>query len=167
MRPQDHGEHQRRRRELGLAQEIPDDPEDATTIPTSNGALFTLYAPMMHMITTTTARKWYGNFSRRTHMPMSGRFRRQEHDVPDVHRGDDPPEQVGLLWSSRGPGRMPWIISATKIMAMEAFPGMPRVSSGMKELLAAALLADSGAATPSMAPWPNRSGCFETRFSTA
>ena len=30
----------------------------------------------------------------------------------------------------------------------------------------AALLADSGPATPSMAPWPNSSGCRETFFST-
>ena len=37
----------------------------------------------------------------------------------------------------------------------------------MNDDVAAALLAVSGAATPSMAPRPNRSGVFETRFSTA
>ena len=36
----------------------------------------------------------------------------------------------------------------------------------MNEVCAAALLADSGPATPSMAPLPNFSGCFDTRFST-
>ena len=44
---------------------------------------------------------------------------------------------------------------------------MPSVSSGMNDDVAAALLAVSGAATPSMAPRPNRSGVLETRFSTA
>jgi len=44
-------------------------------------------------------------------------------------------------------------------MAIEALLGMPRVSRGMKEELEAALLADSGPATPSMAPFPNSSGC--------
>ena len=52
-------------------------------------------------------------------------------------------------------------------MAMAALPGMPRVSSGMNEALEAALLADSGPATPSIAPCPNSSGCFETFFSMA
>ena len=37
----------------------------------------------------------------------------------------------------------------------------------MKDEVAAALLALSGAATPSMAPRPNRSGVFEMRFSVA
>ena len=45
---------------------------------------------------------------------------------------------------------------------MEALQGMPRVSRGMNEELDAALLADSGPATPATAPWPNfvlSSGC--------
>jgi len=37
----------------------------------------------------------------------------------------------------------------------------------MKPLLDAALLADSGPATPSMAPLPNSSGYFENLFSAA
>ena len=37
----------------------------------------------------------------------------------------------------------------------------------MKAAWAAELLAASGAATPSIAPLPNRSGSLETRFSTA
>ncbi len=57
--------------------------------------------------------------------------------------------------------------SAAKIRAMDALPGMPRVRSGTKELVAAALLAASGAATPSTAPRPNRSGWRLRRFSTA
>src|SRR5207344_1720953 len=53
---------------------------------------------------------------------------------------------------------MPWIIIAPTISAMMALPGMPRVSSGMKLVCAPALLAASGAATPSIAPRPKRSG---------
>ena len=52
-------------------------------------------------------------------------------------------------------------------IAMEALAGIPRVSNGMNEEVAAALFAVSGAATPSTAPRPNRSGSFATRFSTA
>ena len=47
---------------------------------------------------------------------------------------------------------------APTISAMMALPGMPSVSSGMKLVCAPALLAASGAATPSMAPRPKRSG---------
>jgi hypothetical protein len=62
---------------------------------------------------------------------------------------------------------MPWMSSAAKISAMDALPGMPSVSSGMNELEAAPLLAASGAATPSIAPFPKRSGWRLNRFSRA
>ena len=57
------------------------------------------------------------------------------------------------------------MVIAPTISAITALDGMPRVSSGMKEVCAAALLADSGPATPSMAPWPNSCAYFETFFS--
>ena len=50
---------------------------------------------------------------------------------------------------------------------MTALAGMPSVSRGMNAPPAAALLAASGPATPSIAPAPNRSGCRDARFSTA
>jgi hypothetical protein len=43
---------------------------------------------------------------------------------------------------------------------------MPSVSSGMKEVCAPALLADSGAATPSIAPLPNSCAFLDTFFSS-
>ena len=61
---------------------------------------------------------------------------------------------------------MPWIISAPSMSAMAAPAGMPRVSIGMKCVSAAALLAASGPATPSMAPRPNRDGSRASVFST-
>ena len=57
-----------------------------------------------------------------------------------------------------GPGVIPCTIMAPIISAIRALGGMPRLSIGMKQACAAALLADSGAATPSIAPLPNRSG---------
>ena len=60
---------------------------------------------------------------------------------------------------------MPCTIMAPIMSAMSALGGMPRLSMGMKHACAAALLADSGAATPSMAPWPKRCGERDTFFS--
>ena len=60
---------------------------------------------------------------------------------------------------------MPWMIIAPIISAITGFDGMPRVSIGMKEVCAPALLAASGAATLSMAPWPNSAPLGEIFFS--
>ena len=76
-----------------------------------------------------------------------------------------PQNSSGCLVITCGPGTMPWMVMAPTISAITAFGGMPRVSSGINEVCAAALLALSGAATPSMTPWPNISGCFDRRFS--
>lgn len=65
-----------------------------------------------------------------------------------------------------GPGVMPWMMNAPMSSAMTGWAGNPRVRSGMNEVCAAALLADSGAATPSIAPWPKRCGVLLIRFST-
>ena len=61
---------------------------------------------------------------------------------------------------------MPWMVIAPTISAITAFGGMPSVSSGMNEVWAAALLALSGAATPSIAPRPNCCGVFDIFFSS-
>ena len=53
------------------------------------------------------------------------------------------------------------------IIAIIGLEGTPRVSIGMKEVCEAALLAASGAATPSMAPLPKRAGSPLTFFSSA
>ena len=56
------------------------------------------------------------------------------------------------------PGVMSSIIRAPSMTAVAPPPGMPSESSGMSEAPLAALLADSGLATPRMSPVPNRSG---------
>ena len=77
-----------------------------------------------------------------------------------------PQNRSGCLVMTCGPGTMPWMVMAPTINAITALGGMPRVSSGMNEVCAAALLALSGAATPSMAPRPKRDGSFATFFSS-
>jgi hypothetical protein len=59
-----------------------------------------------------------------------------------------PQKTSGCSVMRKGPGWTPWMRSAAKIIAIDAFPGIPSVRSGMKEVLAAELLADSGPATP-------------------
>ena len=76
-----------------------------------------------------------------------------------------PQNSSGCLVITCGPGTMPWMVMAPTISAITALGGMPSVSSGMNEVCAAALLALSGAATPSIAPRPNFSGCLEIFFS--
>ena len=61
---------------------------------------------------------------------------------------------------------MLWMINAPTIRAITAFDGIPSVSIGMNEVWAPALFADSGPATPSMAPLPNRDGSLASLFST-
>jgi hypothetical protein len=52
---------------------------------------------------------------------------------------------------------MPCIIRQAKSMAVAGVKGIPRERMGTKAVLEAALLADSGLATPSMAPLPSSS----------
>ena len=78
-----------------------------------------------------------------------------------------PQKTSGRSMIIKGPGLRPWIMRAPRRSAMMTFGGMPRLKSGMKPLVDAALLADSGPAMPSIAPLPNSFGCFENRFSAA
>ncbi|MNN75512.1 hypothetical protein D3C81_1918210 [compost metagenome] len=76
-----------------------------------------------------------------------------------------PQNSVGCSTITAGPGWIPWMIIAPIISAITGFEGIPKVSIGMKEVCAPALLADSGAATPSIAPLPNSAEFFDTFFS--
>ena len=107
----------------------------------------------------------YGTRSRLTQTPTSGRLMTTSIRLPIHIEAIMPQNSSGCLVITCGPGTMPWIVMAPTISAITAFGGMPSVSSGMNEVCAAALLALSGAATPSIAPRPNRCGCFEIRFS--
>ena len=76
-----------------------------------------------------------------------------------------PQKRLGRSVITCGPGWMPWMVSAPIISAITALPGMPSVSIGMNEVCAPALLADSGPATPSIAPLPKREGSRAIFFS--
>jgi hypothetical protein len=77
-----------------------------------------------------------------------------------------PQTRSGRVWNSSGPGWMPYMTKAARMIAVELDPGTPSVKSGTMAPVEAALLADSGPATPSIAPLPKRSGVLETRFSS-
>ena len=74
--------------------------------------------------------------------------------------------KVAVASITCGPGVMPWMVMAPTINAITALDGIPSVSMGMNDDCAAALFADSGPATPSMAPLPKRDGSFATFFSS-
>ena len=59
------------------------------------------------------------------------------------------------------------MINAAISTAVTGPVGRPSASIGTKAPVEAALLADSGPATPATAPLPNSSGCFESLRSTA
>ena len=92
--------------------------------------------------------------------PDQGQVKTNSITLPIYMDATSPQKRAGFSVTSMGPGRTPWISSAAKIIAIDAFPGIPNVSSGMNEPVAALLFAASGAATPSMPPFPKRSGCL-------
>jgi len=67
---------------------------------------------------------------------------------------------------SCGPGCRLYCSKAASRIAAVAEVGRPSASSGTSTPATAALLAASGPATPSMAPWPNSRGFFASFFST-
>ena len=100
-------------------------------------------------------------------MPISGRLRTTSIRLPIHIETIIPQNSSGCSVITDGPGGMPWMIIAPIISAITGFDGMPSVSIGMNEVCAPALLADSGAATPSIAPLPNSARCTcETFFSS-
>src|SRR5664279_73764 len=99
-------------------------------------------------------------------MPISGRLRMTSIALPTHIDAISPQNRPGLDVITCGPGWMLWIVIAPTIIAITAFSGMPRVSSGMNDVCAPALLADSGPATPWIAPLPNWDGSLAIFFST-
>ena len=109
----------------------------------------------------------YGTRSARTNSGMNAVLRTSSITLAMYCEAISPQTNCGFFSNSSGPGRRPHIIRPPSMIAVVAEPGMPSVSIGTIAPVAAALLADSGPATPSIAPRPNSSGCFETFFSTA
>ncbi len=128
--------------------------------------LSTVKAPMQQNTKIAGNSSRYGTASSRTHSPTSGRFSTSSIKLPSHIEAIRPQNSSGRSVMTCGPGAMPWIISAPIISAMVGFDGIPRVSIGMNEVCAPALLALSGAATPRMSPSPNILGGFATFFSS-
>jgi hypothetical protein len=72
-----------------------------------------------------------------------------------------------MLLKKEGAELEPMEIKAPIMMAVVALPGIPRARRGIIAPPVAALLAVSGAATPSIMPVPNFSGCFENLTAVA
>ena len=103
--------------------------------------------------------------SRLTNKPTSGKLSISNTTLPTYMLATKPQNKSGRCAISIGPGAMPCTMMAASITAVTGPVGMPSAIIGMKAPVAAALLADSGAATPSIAPWPKRSGVFDKRRS--
>src|SRR5271157_1313553 len=98
-------------------------------------------------------------------MGIKGRFNTRSMTFPRYMLLTTPQKRSGWSLRRSGPGVTPWMRKAPNSTDRLTFGGIPSVRSGMKEEEAAELFADSGAATPSMAPVPNFWGSFETLFS--
>ena len=94
----------------------------------------------------------YGTDNSLIHMPIKGRFKITSIKLPIHIEAIKPQNNSGLLVITWGPGWMLWMVMAPTISAITALGGMPKVSKGMKEVCAPALLADSGDATPRILP---------------
>ena len=71
----------------------------------------------------------------------------------------------GFWMKSIGPGWRPYIISPPRRTAIDGAVGSPKEKSGTNPAVEVALFDASVAASPSIAPRLNRSGCLEALFS--
>ena len=92
--------------------------------------------------------------------PTSGRLSTSSITLPMYRLAISAQTSVGCVWNSSGPGCRPYCWNAASRIAAVAEVGRPSVSSGTSTPAADALFAASGPATPSIAPWPNSSGCL-------
>ena len=101
----------------------------------------------------------------RTQSPTSGRFSTSSIKFATRRLAIRPQTSGALLAKRSGPGCSPNCWKPASMIAAVALVGRPRVRSGTSVPAAEALFAASGPATPSMAPWPNSSGCRVSAFS--
>jgi hypothetical protein len=121
-------------------------------IHTSTALLFTAYTPRIEHTRMIGYRNGYGTRSRFTNSPTRGRLRMSRITLPTYIEAMKPQNSLGLSWMRSGPGVTPWTIIAASSSAATGTPGTPRASMGTNAPDVAALLADSGPATPATAP---------------
>ena len=95
--------------------------------------------------------------SSRAHSGASGRLITSSRVLPISRLASSVQTRSGWSVIRVGPGTMPYDVSAASRIEAVAVTGRPSASSGTNIPAALALLAASGPATPSMAPWPNSS----------
>ncbi len=101
----------------------------------------------------------------RENRPTSGMFITSRITLPMNSEAIRPQTTSGCCSNSSGPGVMLYSVSAPIITAVVPEPGTPRVSMGISEPQAEALLAASGAARPRRSPSPKRPLSPAMRFS--
>ena len=107
----------------------------------------------------------FGTLSMRENRPISGMFITSRMTLPMNSEAIRPQTTSGCCSNSIGPGVMLYSASAPIITAVVPEPGTPRVSMGISEPQAEALLAASGAARPRRSPSPNLPELPARRFS--
>jgi hypothetical protein len=101
-----------------------------------------------------------------TNSPTKGRLSSSSTKLPTYMLAMIAQMRVDSFDISWGPGCRPYMVKTNSSSAVVGDPGMPRVNSGTMPPPTPALLAASGPATASMAPLPNSSGFFDSRFSS-
>ncbi len=126
----------------------------------SKTELFTVYIPVIQKRMTRGKRILFGILKMLAKRGTNGRLSRRRIKFPIYILAITPQKSSGCWPIIKGPGDTPWMRRAPKRMAVGGAKGIPRTNSGMKADWQAALLADSGPATPSIAPLTKLLGMF-------
>src|SRR5262245_264731 len=129
---------------------------------TSNMELPSAYTPTTHRPITNGIRACGGIDSRRVNSPTSGRLSTSNIWLAMYIAAMTVQNSSGWSCTNVGPGTIPLSSNAASTSAIVGANGIPNASNGTNAAPAAALLAASGPATPSTAPRPNFSGCFDS-----
>src|SRR5690625_200126 len=121
----------------------------------SNQLSRNVYTPAQQIATTAGSRIQLGTRSTATHSRIRLTLSNNSITLPMSNEAMSPQNRSGLVLTSCGPGWMPWTCIATNMTASVPENGSPNDSSGIINDVAAALLADSGPASPDTAPLPN------------
>ena len=131
---------------------------------TSNVELLTAYEPIIMKAKITAVRMGYGIAKTLVQSPTNGTLRNSSSALPTKMLAMTVQTSKGCSVKSLGPGASPFCKNAPVRTASDAVDGIPRKNKGTNAELTCALLAVSGAVTPSIAPRPNSALYGETRF---
>ena len=124
------------------------------------------YPPIMQSTKMIGARMVKGSLNTQMKAGMKAMLMISENRLAEYRLAIRPQTKSGWSTNTRGPGSSPHITIPPSRMAVVGEPGMPRVSMGSMEPVEAALLAHSGATTPSTLPLPKLSGSLAICLAT-